>query len=325
MQKTVALTLAACLGLTGCHVFEKSETWSEAVKVRPGEAAFDPDPSNAYALKLHAAFAGRGIEHKIVVYQYHYTTRNNEEALGTRTAVIYRDDSNPTYPWWLKDDRLNNPFWLPNGDPSKQVSFYVRRKAEVIETKEFSGHGGGKEVLALVNQIPATRIAARPDRVEPVTRIAAPKKAPTPAVALKLAPTSQLAKAQASPKNPEPKAPVAAQSTDTRKAVETVATAKPPVTRVKLPISHIASHTAATPSEAVSAPLSPIASKGSSTESHWAPPSVLDSKEQSGITAPRDERLEKLFKAKHGTEYNRFSPTDRRKMQLLEQNLASRD
>ena len=61
--------------------------------MRPGEATLDPDPSYAYAAKLHEALSARGVEHKVVVYQYHYTTRQNEEALGTRTAVIYCDDS----------------------------------------------------------------------------------------------------------------------------------------------------------------------------------------------------------------------------------------
>ena len=324
MQKPVALTIAACLGLTGCHVFEKSETWSEAVKVRPGEAAFDPDPSNAYALKLHEAFAARGVEHKIVVYQYHYTTRNNEQALGTRTAVIYRDDTNPTYPWWLKDDRLNNPFWLPNGDASKQVSFYVRRKAEVIETKDFPGHGGGKQVLALVNQMPSSRVAAHPSRVEPVTKISPSRKASTPAAAPKSVPTSQLAKAPASVTNPEPKAPAVVKSTEPKKPAETAATAKSAVTRIKLPISLFTSHSA-TAAESESTLPPPITSKGSGSDAHWSPPTVLDPSQQSGIAAPRDERLEKLFRAKHGTEYNRFSPTDRRKMQQLEHEVASRD
>src|SRR5687767_8741754 len=116
MQKPLVLSIAACLGFAGCHVFQKSEKWELATRVRPGETKRDADPSDAYANKLHAALASHGVEHKVVVYQYRYTTRLREEAVGTRTAVIYRDDTKPSHPWWLKDDRLNTPVWLPNGE-----------------------------------------------------------------------------------------------------------------------------------------------------------------------------------------------------------------
>ena len=309
MQKPLALTIAACLGLTGCHVFEKSETWSQVVSVRPGEAAFDPDPSHAYAAKLHAALAARGVEHKVVVYQYHYTTRLNEEALGTRTAVVYRDDTDASYPWWLKDERVNNPFWLPNGDLNKQISFYIRRNAEVIETKDYPARGGsGKMAVALAQAAPAPRTVARPQPQEPVTRITPFKKAPAPVVAPKSVPTTELVKAPA-------KAPAASVAKVTEESAP-----KATVTHIKPPASSLASHRTTAPETAPA----PIASKGNGSVL-WAPPSVLDSREQSALTAPRDEHLEKLFRAKHGSEYNRFSPIDRRKMQQLQHEIASRD
>ncbi len=168
MLKSPALSLALCLGLAGCHVFERSAAWTQASRVRPGETSRDPDPSSAYAAKLHQAFAERGMEHKVVLYQYRYTTRRHEEAIGTRTAVIYRDSATPRHPWWLKDDRLITPFWLPNGSLDKQLSFYLRRPAEVLEQTDYPARSGdGKATVAL----------ARPG---PVTRIVPVRPAPTP-------------------------------------------------------------------------------------------------------------------------------------------------
>ncbi|EDY17855.1 hypothetical protein CfE428DRAFT_4594 [Chthoniobacter flavus Ellin428] len=54
----------------------------------------------------------------------------------------------PGYPWWLKDDRTALPVWLPAGDLEKQISFYCRRKAEVIEAKHYPARcGSGKAVV----------------------------------------------------------------------------------------------------------------------------------------------------------------------------------
>lgn len=148
MQKPLALSLALCLTLTGCQVFEKSKTWDTVVSVRPGETIRDADPSAAYAEKLHAVLLEQGVEHCVVTYQYHYHTSHYEEAVGTRTAIVYRDETNGSYPWWLKDDHTATPFWLPNGDLDAQLSFYCQRKAEVIEKKHYPARNGGKEVVA---------------------------------------------------------------------------------------------------------------------------------------------------------------------------------
>lgn len=148
MQKPLALSLALCLSLTGCQVFEKSKTWDTVMSIRPLDSFRQADPSAHYAEKLHQVLLDQGVEHYVVTYQYHYYTGHYEEAVGTRTAVVYRDDANSQYPWWLKDDRTATPFWLPAGDLNAQLSFYARRKAEVIEQKHYPAHGGGKEVVA---------------------------------------------------------------------------------------------------------------------------------------------------------------------------------
>ncbi|TCO88467.1 hypothetical protein EV701_11769 [Chthoniobacter flavus] len=148
MQKPLALSIAVCLGLTSCQVSEKSKTWDTVVGVRPGDAYLQADPSAFYAEKLHAVLLDQGVEHCVVTYQYHYYTNHYEEAVGTRTAVVYRDNDSPGYPWWLKDDRTALPVWLPAGDLEKQISFYCRRKAEVIEAKHYPARcGSGKAVV----------------------------------------------------------------------------------------------------------------------------------------------------------------------------------
>ena len=135
---------------------------------RPGDSFREPDPSSSYAEKLHRVLLDEGVEHIVVTYQYHYYTHQYEEALGTRTAVVYRDDADSRYPWWLKDERTANPIWLPNGDLDKQLSFYCHRKAEVIEKTVYParGSGSGKRSLAI----------ARPahDKAQPKSTAAAP-------------------------------------------------------------------------------------------------------------------------------------------------------
>lgn len=189
MQKPLALSLALCLSLTGCQVFEKSKTWDTVMSVKPLDSFRQADPSAHYAEKLHQVLLDQGVEHYVVTYQYHYYTGHYEEAVGTRTAVVYRDDVDSRYPWWLKDDRTATPFWLPAGDLNSQLSFYARRKAEVIERKHYPSHGGGKEVVAprrtVQNKVqfrggisqasqPKPHVA---ERSQPVTKIALVKPA----------------------------------------------------------------------------------------------------------------------------------------------------
>jgi hypothetical protein len=318
MQKPLALSIAACLGLAGCNVFQKSETWNQAVRVRPAETARDPDPSNAYAAKLHAALAGRGVEHKVVVYQYRYTTRLREEAVGTRTAVIYRDDTNRRYPWWLKDDRLNNPFWLPNGNLDNQVSFYVRRKAEVIETKDYPPQGGsGKTIVAFAKPAPALRLAANPHPAVAAARITPVKKAPALAVTKKAAPSAVVVQSP-----PPVKTPVIVKTSAPKKPAVEESIDKSSVAKIKLPSTFFAAQRAP---ETESAAAIPTPSRNTGNAVSWSPPNALDTTEQNILTAPRDEHFEKLFRAKHGTDYNRFSATDRRKLQQLQHNVASRE
>lgn len=311
MQKSIVFSLAICLGLAGCQVFEKSETWNQAVKVQPGESKRDPDPSRAYAAKLHEVFAGLGIEHKVVVYQYRYTTRRREEAVGTHTAVVYRDNSNPRYPWWLKDDRSVEPFWLPNGHLGKQISFYLQRDATVIEEKEYPARGGsGKASVAAEHRAPASRIARPSQSPAAVARIA-------PAAARKPAPTKRIAQVPPATKPAAKKFPAGP-------TAPKEPTARTAITRIKPVASPSAPGQFSAPPpptlKTETALPDPVASGGNAA---WSPPGTLDEKEQAGLTAPVDPELETRFRAKHGTDYNRFSPVDRRKMRQLQQGVAS--
>ena len=148
MQKLLPLSVALCLSLAGCQVFEKSKTWDTVTSVRPGDSFRQADPSAYYAEKLHQVLLKEGVEHCVVTYQYHYYTHRYEEAVGRRTAIVYRDDADGQHPWWLKDDRTATPFWLPDSNLDEQLSFYCRRKAEVLEKKHYPAHGSGKEVVA---------------------------------------------------------------------------------------------------------------------------------------------------------------------------------
>src|SRR5688572_28636460 len=112
MQKPLFLSLAISVALTGCST---SPTWSRVRSVRV-DVRDTADPSGVYAEQLSSVLRTAGVEHRVVTYQFRYHTRLREEAVGTRTAVIYRDDSNPANPWWLMDDRAKNPVWVPGSD-----------------------------------------------------------------------------------------------------------------------------------------------------------------------------------------------------------------
>lgn len=165
MQKPLCFALALCLTLNGCGVFRRSETWALVRGVRV-DARGEADPSQAYAAELSARLAAANVEHKVVTYQFRYRTHLREEAIGTRTAVVYRDETRPANPWWLMEERLYQPVWLPSTDLDRQISFYLRDRAEVVETRDIPGGGGGahKVMLATRRDVP-TLVAGAPRTV----------------------------------------------------------------------------------------------------------------------------------------------------------------
>lgn len=185
MNKPSSLTLAVCLALTACTPSKQKSTWQKVRETKPDKVAANADPAEAYRGKLHKLLADDKVEHKVVTYQYRYKTRLREEALGTHTAVIYKDNSDPENPWWIVNERTGKPVWLPGQDLNKQVAFYLQRKAEVLEKQEFSG-GEPSQTEMLAKHTPALR----PDSSAAV-QIAQVKKAPVRQGTLAQAPASE--------------------------------------------------------------------------------------------------------------------------------------
>lgn len=286
MLKPLALSIALCLSLTGCQVFEKSKTWDTVMSVRPGDSFRQADPSEYYSEKLHDVLLQQGIEHYVVTYQYHYYTHQYDEAVGTRTAIVYRDEADPSYPWWLKDDRTATPFWLPNGDLNKQLSFYCRRPAEVIEQKHYPARPGGKEVVA-----PRRTTQARGEAHNGFASLAPAKVH----VAERVQPVTKI-----TPVKPAPAAHAA-------------------VTKIQHASSTVAAKSKTLPEVAASAPAPSHASTS------WIAPAVIDPVQQANDPTPRDAHLEKLFRARNGTTYDPTSAVDRRKMEQLKHGLVGKE
>ena len=173
MKKSASLVLAVGLTLAACEGSKQKTTWQKVTETRPDKVAA-ADPGDAYTKKLHKVLATEKVEHKVVTYQYRYQTRMRDEAVGTHSAVLYKDNSDPQNPWWLMDERLGKPVWLPGEDVNKQVAFYLRRNAQVLEQKEFTG----AEPQAAPAMVAKHTAPVMPAGEPAVTRIAKAKKAP---------------------------------------------------------------------------------------------------------------------------------------------------
>jgi hypothetical protein len=324
-----------CFGLTSCQVFEKSEIWDAVTHVTPGDAIRDPDPSAAYSVKLHRVLLEQGVEHFVVTYQFHYFTHQRDEAVDTRTAVVYRDPVSSAYPWWLKDERSATPVWLPNGDLAAQISFYIRRPAQVIDQKHFAaGAKSGKATLGMFQPAdvkPRSVFADHPQHA--VTRITQTRSTPAPAkkpvltfqpVVSKPALTSAPAKDPALTFQPVASKPATTttparnpeltfQPISSKPAVTTPA----PVSIIKK-IEHAPRVAEAKPKAAPNPETLHAAPLGSS-------PTVQDSATQALEPVSRDEQFEKIFRAHNGTAYDPSSAMDRRKMDQLKQGFVGRE
>ena len=190
MKKSYSLALAAGLTLAACEGSKQKTTWQKVTETKPDKVAA-ADPGDAYTKKLHKLLTAEKVEHKVVTYQYHYETRLRDQAVGTHSAVLYKDNSNPQNPWWLMDERLGKPVWLPGEDVNKQVAFYLRRQAQVVEQKQFTGGEPQAPEMIVAKHTPVV-----PAGEPAVTRIAKVKKAPV----------RETAVAQAAPRAPQPEA-----------------------------------------------------------------------------------------------------------------------
>jgi hypothetical protein len=189
-QKSLTIALAAGLAFTGCQGSKQKSTWQKVTETRPDKLVAGEDASQAYIEKLQKVLAEDKVEHKVVTYQYRYETRLRDEAVGTGVAVIYKDNSDPANPWWLMNDRLRKPVWLPGQDVDKQVTFYLQRTAQVIDQQYYPDGQLAPRSMIAKNGKPAA-----PQAVPTATLVAKAKPAPAPAVAPASAPaltTAQL-------------------------------------------------------------------------------------------------------------------------------------
>lgn len=151
-----------------------------ATRVDTRDAA---DPSATYAETLSASLKSAGVAHKVVTYEFRYRTRLREEAIGTRTAVLYRDENDPRNPWWLMDDRLSKPLWLPGENLEYQLAYYIHRPATVVSVDGFKASGEGKK-LAGTRPEERSNFLARlfPARKDTGSRLQVRREAPRVAV-----------------------------------------------------------------------------------------------------------------------------------------------
>ena len=197
MNKPCSLALAVCLTLTACNESKQKSTWQKVRETTPDKVAATADPNEAYTKKLNKVLNENKVEHKVVTYQYRYKTRMREEAVGTHSAIVYKDNSDPQNPWWLVNERTSKPVWLPGQDLNKQISFYLRRKAEVTEEKVFSdGEPQATETMVAKHTPRAPVIPA--DSAE-VTRMAKVTKPPVRRTAPALAAPHPTAVAHTAP------------------------------------------------------------------------------------------------------------------------------
>lgn len=168
MQRPYILAAGIVLSLAGCHTPAKTDAWRKVVDIRK-QAGDSGDRSSAYAADVHAVLKEARIEHKVVTFEYQWTSRYSGDQSAQRTVVLYRDPQTPKHQWWLADEPLRTPVWLPDASIERQVAFYVRRPATVVETRDFGTDA--KEVKPL----------EKPHRKTATTRIEPPAKpAPKP-------------------------------------------------------------------------------------------------------------------------------------------------
>ncbi len=177
MSKFLTLSLS-CVILVGCSVVRKSPTWNRVVNT-PRVTADSENRSLAFAGELHAELHQMRVPHKVVTYDYPYHSKYDGKGTAQRTSVIYRDDASPKYPWWIMDERLKRPVWLPSETVQNQVSFFLRRPATIVTLRDYTE--SGEKIVAPVERPrkqavtriqresePAPRVVVKPAAVRPV-------------------------------------------------------------------------------------------------------------------------------------------------------------
>lgn len=203
MKTSLLLAVAASLLLCGCSVFQRSPTWESVVDSRTQYSGSGVEGAkDSYLNHLHQVLTSAGVEHKFVEYQYHYYNVYREASVESATAILYRDATTPSHPWWIMDEYHHVPVWLPNWELKAQLEFFAKHKCDVVAVKDFAGHADAKQQVARVekssprafahtaqekkfralftgNAKPATAPKAPRKRVAAITAVPPPAKART--------------------------------------------------------------------------------------------------------------------------------------------------
>lgn len=164
MRPQIPLSIAACLAFSGC--LHRSPTWETVISTRV-DTRDSGDPSATYAEHMSGVLKSSGVEHKIVTYEFRYRTRLREDAMDTRTAVLYRDEAaGGRNPWWLVDNVSRTPVWVPGEDVERQLEFYIHRPATVLTVNGISTSGDGKASMGDAKRVTA-KMKAEPKKDEP--------------------------------------------------------------------------------------------------------------------------------------------------------------
>ena len=186
MLKSLTI-ISSCLFVSSCAVVRPSSTWERVVNA-PRSATGAGTLSATYAEGLHAELQRGNIAHKVVTYNYPFYSKFDGKGTAQRTSVIYSDAESQDNPWWLMDERLTRPVWLPTLPVERQVSFFLRRPVTVVTLREYAA-GDGKTVahveapvepkIASIEPPPPSHKTPTVQRVERLDK-ATPPAPPTP-------------------------------------------------------------------------------------------------------------------------------------------------
>ncbi len=290
MLKLTPFSLVVCLALTGCQMFKRSATWDTVTRFR-AEAPAAGDPSSAYAEELHRVLLRDGVPHRVVNYSY-FGSQRFEESTGARTAVIYEDHTSSGSPFWLMDDQLSRPLWLPDADLETQLRFYVRSKNVIgITSKTYLTNSAPSEARPTVRERPEPRPTG-------VTHITPAREYPQPAT------------------------PALCHQDSTHEASGFDAFTLAATAPFRYVVAHLSGKPAhdTTPPAPVTVeerhPKRKPAKHAADTHHETAAPEHRTIEPTLGGNGSHPTN-EEIFRREHGTVYDPASPTDRRKMEKI--------